>query len=341
MKAAQINHYKQTTLTITDAPLPVVGAHDVLVKIIAASINPIDLKIMAGGIRPLLKYHMPLTLGNDFSGVITGVGAQVTAFKVGDEVYGRAPKDRIGTFAEFIAIDHTAIAFKPQNLTFTEAAAIPLVGLTSYQALHDIMQLQPGQKVFIPGGSGGIGSLAIPLAKHFGAFVATTTSPQHFDLVRSLGADKIIDYHQQNFADVLTDYDAVLDTRGGQDLQAAFKIIKPGGHVVSIAGLPNARFGKSYGSPVWKQWLFALATRPLSRLEKQTHATYDFLFMHPSGQQLTILSELLAQGTLRPIIDRVMPLDQINDALQYSHSGHATGKIVIEVATTSADQNAH
>ena len=206
MKAAIITKYKQITPMVTEVPVPTIAPTDVLVKIVAASVNPIDLKTKDGDLRLLLQYTMPLIMGSDFAGVITAVGDQVPDFKVGDAVYGRAPKDRIGTFAEFIAIDHQAIALKPANLNFEEAAAIPLVGLTSYQALHDIMNIQPGQKVFIPGGSGGIGIIAIQLAKYFGAYVATTTSAKHFDLVQSLGADKIIDYHQQDFTDVLSHY---------------------------------------------------------------------------------------------------------------------------------------
>ncbi|MCG0631969.1 NADP-dependent oxidoreductase [Lactiplantibacillus plantarum] len=331
MKAAIITKYKQITPMVTEVPVPTIAPTDVLVKIIAASVNPIDLKTKDGDLRLLLQYTMPLIMGSDFAGVITAVGDQVPGFKVGDAVYGRAPKDRIGTFAEFIAIDHQAIALKPANLNFEEAAAIPLVGLTSYQALHDIMNIQPGQKVFIPGGSGGIGIIAIQLAKYFGAYVATTTSAKHFDLVQSLGADKIIDYHQQDFTDVLSHYDAVLDTRGGQSLEAAFQIIKPGGQIVSIAGLPNARFGKDYGLPIWKQWLLGLATRKLSQLEQQAQATYSFLFMQPSGQQLVRLRQLIEQDVIKPVIDQIIPLTDINAALEYSHSGHATGKIIISI----------
>lgn len=332
MKAAVITKYKQEYPVITDVQTPIIQPNDVLVRIIAASINPIDLKTKDGGLKVLLKYQLPLTLGSDFAGIITAVGPSVTNFQIGDAVYGRAPKNRIGTFAEYIAIDATAIALKPNNLTFEEAAAVPLVGLTSYQALHDIMQVQPGQKVLIQGGSGGIGTIAIQIAKHLGATVATTTSAKHFELVKSLGADIVIDYHQQNFADVLSDYDFVFDTRGGKTLEDAFKIIKPGGQVVSISGLPNARFSKAYGVPHWQQHLFGLLTHRLSKLEKQTKATYTFLFMQPSGAQLDILRHLIEHKSLKPIIDRVVPFKDINSALQYSYSGRATGKIILRIA---------
>lgn len=331
MQAAVIDAYRQPFPTIKQVPRPQVRPHDVLVRIVAASINPIDLKTKDGGLKLLLPYDLPVILGSDFAGTVTAVGSAVTDYAVGDAVFGRVTKDRIGTFAEYIAVDHSAIARMPRNLSFEAAAALPLVGLTSYQALHDIMHLQPGQKVLIQGGSGGIGTIAIQLAKHFGAYVATTTSEDHFDLVQSLGADQSIDYHTTNFADVLADYDAVFDTRGGQTLADAFRIVKPGGQVVSIAGLPNARFGKAYGVAWWKRLAFGLATRQLTRLEKQSHATYTFLFMQPNGAQLTQLAQFVEAGIITPVIDRVVPFDQLNQALAYSQAGQAVGKIILKI----------
>ncbi|WP_461215708.1 NADP-dependent oxidoreductase [Lacticaseibacillus sp. GG6-2] len=332
MNAAVISAYKQPAPELKQVPLPQMRPHDVLVKIVAASINPLDFKIKDGGLKMLLKYDMPLILGNDFAGVVVAVGAEATTFAVGDAVYGRVEKDRIGTFAEYIAVDTDAVALKPRNLTFAQAAAVPLVGLTSYQALHDVLALQPGQKVFIPGGSGGVGVTAIQIAKHLGAYVATTTSAAHVELVKTLGADEVIDYRTTNFAAVLNGYDAVFDTRGGKELQDAFKIVKPGGNVVSIDGLPTAQFGKAFVLPRWKQWLFALVTRNLAKLEKQTGAAYTFLFMHPSGAQLETLRQLYEAEVLKPVIDRVVPFAQINDALAYSQAGHATGKIIVQMA---------
>ena len=336
MQAAVIDAYRQPYPVIKAVPRPQMRPNDVLVRIVAASINPIDLKTKDGGLKMLLNYDLPLIMGSDFAGTITAVGSAVHDYAVGDAVFGRVQKDRIGTFAEYLAVDQGDIARKPRNLSFEKAAALPLVGLTSYQALHDIMALQPGQKVLIQGGSGGIGTIAIQLAKHLGAYVATTTSPANFDLVKSLGADLIIDYHTTNFADVLTDYDAVFDTRGGQTLADAFRIIKPGGQVVSIAGLPNARFGKAYGVAWWKQLAFSWVTRQLTRLEKQHHATYTFLFMQPSGAQLAQLAQLVEAGTVTPVIDRVVPFSQINQALDYSHAGQAVGKIILKIAESEA-----
>ncbi|XUB28897.1 alcohol dehydrogenase [Enterococcus sp. DIV0176] len=338
MKAAVIDTYKQPTPKIKEVPIPDIRSNDVLVKIVAASINPIDIKTKDGGLKMLLSYNMPIIMGSDFAGIITAVGEKVTNYSIGDAVYGRVQKNRIGTFAEYIAVDQGAIALKPKNINFEEAASIPLVGLTSYQALHDIMQIQPGQKVMIQGGSGGIGTIAIQLAKYLGAYVATTTSANNFDLVKSLGADYPINYQTTNFAEVLQDYDYVFDTRGGATLEAAFKIIKPGGKVVSIAGLPNYRFGKEYGVPLWKQFAFKMVTRNLTKLEKQTQASYTFLFMKPSGTQLDVLRHLIEAEIIKPVIDRIVPLSEVEEALSYSQSGRATGKIILQMTGDSENE---
>lgn len=338
MKAAVINQYKQPMPQLKDVPLPTLRSNDVLVKIVAASINPVDLKTKNGDLKMLLKYDFPFIMGSDFAGIIVEVGAKVANYTIGEAVYGRVPKDQMGTFAEYLAVDQAVIALKPQKITFEAAASIPLVGLTSYQALHDIMEIQPGQKVFIPGGSGGIGTIAIQLAKHLGAYVATTTSAGNFDLVQSLGADYLIDYRTTNFSEVLSDYDYVFDTRGGKDLEAAFNIVKPGGKIVSIAGLPNKQFGKAFGLPLWKQVAFGLVTRKLTHLEKQTGAAYTFLFMKPSGSQLAILSRLIETGEIKPVVDRIIPFAKIEEALTYSASNRAKGKIVLQMTNDSENK---
>lgn len=331
MSAAVIDHYRQAELRFTTMPQPTMGPTDVLVKIRAASLNPIDFKTMHGDLRLLLHYQFPLIIGSDFAGQVAAVGEQVTTFKVGDAVYGRPRKNRIGTFATYLAIDATEIALMPAELSYTEAAALPLVGLTSYQALHDLMHLQPGQRVLIQAGAGGIGTTAIQLAKSMGAYVATTTSAKHAELVTALGADQVIDYHQTDFTTVLKDYDAVFDTLGGKSLLQAFQIVKPGGHVVSISGLPNAKFATEYGLPFWKRSLIKVASWRLSRLARKSGSQYHFLFMQPSGAELTQLTTLVTQAKLRPIIDRTYPFEQVNEALAYSKQGHATGKIIIEI----------
>ena len=263
-----IDKYGKVPMRMTEMPTPEINEYEVLAEIHAASINPIDFKIRDGKVKLLLKYKMPLILGNDFSGVIVKVGTKVTQFKVGDEIYARPREDKIGTFAEYIAIHEDDIALKPKNLTFEEAASIPLVGLTSYQALHDIMQLQKGQKILIHAGSGGVGTFAIQLAKIMGATVATTASEAGENLVKSLGADEIINYKKEKFEDILKNYDAVFDTLGGTTLEKSFDIIKSEGNIVSVSGMPNARFGKEFGSGFFKTLLFSLASKKLTALEK-------------------------------------------------------------------------
>ena len=331
MKAMIIDRYGKVPMRMAEVPTPEINEYEVLAEIHAASINPIDFKIRDGKVKMLLKYEMPLILGNDFAGVITKVGSKVTRFKVGDEIYARPRKNKIGTFAEYIAIHEDDIALKPKNLSFEEAASIPLVGLTSYQALHDIMQLQKGQKILIHAGSGGVGTFAIQLAKIMGAIVTTTASEAGANLVTSLGADEIINYKTEKFEDILKNYDAVFDTIGGATLEKSFNIIKSGGNIVSVSGMPNARFGKEFGSGFFKTLLFSLASKKLTALEKKHNAQYSFLFMKPSGDQLRTIANYIEAGKIKPVIDRVFPFEDAQKAMEYSESGRAKGKIIVKI----------
>ncbi|MGH0925135.1 NADP-dependent oxidoreductase [Bacillus pacificus] len=331
MKAMIIDKYGKVPMHMTEVPTPEINEYEVLAEIHAASINPIDFKIRDGKVKMLLKYEMPLILGNDFSGVITKVGSKVTRFKVGDEIYARPRKNKIGTFAEYIAIHEDDIALKPKNLSFEEAASIPLVGLTSYQALHDIMHLQKGQKILIHAGSGGVGTFAIQLAKIMGATVTTTASEAGANLVKSLGADEIINYKTEKFEEILTNYDAVFDTIGGTTLEKSFNIIKSGGNIVSVSGTPNARFGKEFGSGFFKTFLFSLASKKLTALEKKHNAQYSFLFMKPSGDQLRTIANYIEAGKIKPVIDRVFPFEDAQKAMEYSEAGRAKGKIIVKI----------
>ncbi|MES9696418.1 NADP-dependent oxidoreductase [Bacillus sp. JJ927] len=331
MKAMIIDKYGKVPMRMAEVPTPEINEYEVLAEIHAASINPIDFKIRDGKVKMLLKYEIPLILGNDFSGVIVKVGSKVTHFKVGDEIYARPRKNKIGTFAEYIAIHEDDIALKPKNLSFEEAASIPLVGLTSYQALHDIMNLQKDQKILIHAGSGGVGTFAIQLAKIMGATVTTTASEAGADLVTSLGADEIINYKTEKFEDILTNYDAVFDTIGGTTLEKSFNIIKSGGNIVSVSGMPNARFGKEFGSGFFKTLLFSLASKKLTALEKKHNAQYSFLFMKPSGDQLRTIANYIEAGKIKPVIDRVFPFEEAQKAMEYSESGRAKGKIIVKI----------
>ncbi|MDA1677606.1 NADP-dependent oxidoreductase [Bacillus cereus group sp. TH152-1LC] len=331
MKAMIIDKYGKVPMRMAEVPTPEINEYEVLAEIHAASINPIDFKIRDGKVKMLLKYEMPLILGNDFSGVIVKVGSKVTHFKVGDEIYARPRKNKIGTFAEYIAIHEDDVALKPKNLSFEEAASIPLVGLTSYQALHDIMHLQKGQKILIHAGSGGVGTFAIQLAKIMGATVTTTASEAGSDLVKSLGADEIINYKTEKFEEMLKDYDAVFDTIGGTTLEKSFNIIKNGGNIVSVSGMPNARFGKEFGSGFFKTLLFSLVSRKLTALEKKHNAQYSFLFMKPSGDQLRTIANYIEAGEIKPVIDRVFPFEDAQKAMEYSEAGRAKGKIIVKI----------
>ncbi|CAG7647088.1 Zinc-type alcohol dehydrogenase-like protein [Paenibacillus solanacearum] len=332
MKAIIIEKYgKNVPFVMTEQPLPSIGEHDVLVEIHATSLNPIDFKIKEGKMKFLLNYKFPLILGNDFSGVVVKVGKRVNTFKPGDEVYGRPRKNRIGTLAEFIAVHEEDISLKPQNLSFEEAASIPLVGLTTYQAFRDILDLQKGQKILIHAGSGGVGTFAIQLAKRMGAFVATTASDKGYELVKSLGADLIINYKKENFEDVLTGYDAVFDTLGGAVLEKSFRILKPGGQIVSISGMPNTRFGKEAKLGWMKTAILSIASRKITALEKKSHTRYHFLFMKSSGAQLKVIKEWIERGDIKPVMDRVYHLKDTGQAFHHLESGSAKGKIVIRI----------
>ncbi|OUR60049.1 NADPH:quinone reductase [Colwellia sp. 39_35_sub15_T18] len=331
MKAFAIDKYGNTPLKLMTFPMPTVGEHDVMVEIYAASVNPVDFKLRDGKVKVLLQYDMPLIMGNDCAGVVTQVGSKVTRFKIGDEIYARAPKARIGTFAEYIAITEDAVALKPKNTSFEEAASIPLVGLTSYQVLHDVMNLKSGEKILIQAGAGGIGTFAIQLAKALGAFVATTASDAGFELVKSLGADKVINYKTEKFEDMLQDYDAVYDTLGGESLEKAFEIIKSGGNVISVSGVPNARFAREGNLGLLKTFLFSVLTWKITKLEKLHNAAYTFHFMSDSGKQLEIIGKLIEEGVIKPVIDKVFSFPETQDALNYSESGRAKGKVVIKL----------
>ena len=332
MKAMIIEKYgKNVPLVMAERPLPNIGEHDVLVEIHAASLNPIDYKIKEGKMKFLLNYKFPLILGNDFSGVVVKVGDRVNTFKPGDEVYGRPRKNRIGTLAEFIAVHEEDIGLKPHNLTFEEAASIPLIGLTTYQAFVDLLNLRKGQKILIHAGSGGVGTFAIQLAKLMGAYVATTASEKGYELVKSLGADLIINYKTENFEDMLTGYDAVFDTLGGEVLEKSFRILKPGGQIVSISGIPNARFGKEAQLGWMKTAILSLASRKIKALEEKSQTKYHFLFMKPSGEQLKVLKEFMEGCLIKPIVDKVYPLKEAGQAFNYLESGRAKGKVVIRI----------
>lgn len=332
MKAFVLDRYgKNERLRAADVPEPEVGENDVLIEVHAAAVNQLDSKLRDGEFKLILPYRTPLVLGHDVAGVVVGVGPRVRQFKVGDEVYARADDFRIGTFAERIAVKQESVALKPGNIGMEEAASIPLVGLTAWQALVDIAQLRKGQKVFIQAGSGGVGTLAIQLAKHLGATVATTTSAGNAALVKSLGADVIVDYKKEAFEERLRGYDVVLNSQDGKTLAKSLGVLKPGGKLISISGPPDPQFAQDIQAP----WLVQQVMRALSfgtrRRARRLQVDYSFLFMKASGSQLGQIARLIESGAIRPVVDKVFPFEATNEAMAYVDSGRAKGKVVIKV----------
>src|SRR5688500_14932005 len=337
MKAFIIDRYGSAArLRAVDIPDPVMREDDVLVQVHAAGVNQLDSKIRSGEFKQLLPYRLPLILGNDVAGVVLKVGARVRRFKLGDEVYARPDQDRIGTFAELISIKEGSVAKKPKNLTMEEAASIPLVGLTAWQALIEKAGLQKGQRVFIQAGSGGVGTFAIQLAKHLGATVATTTSTDNVDLVRSLGADIVIDYKKDDFGNVLSGYDVVLNSLDKPTLEKSLRVLKPGGRLISISGPPDPDFARDIGA----SWMLKVIMRFLSygvRVEaKRNQVNYSFLFMRANGDQLTEITALINSGIIRPVVDRVFPFESTDEALAYVEAARARGKVVVQVRPPEA-----
>jgi len=332
MKALVFKRYGKADHTaFADIPQPSPKPDELLVQVHAVGLNPIDTMIPKGKFKPLLGFELPATLGSDLAGVVVQVGNRVTRFKPGDAVFASIFDSGQGSLAEFARVPENAAATKPENLDFAEAASIPMVGLTSWQALKERAQLKPGQKVFIPAGSGGIGTFAIQLAKHLGAKVGTTTSIVNLDLVRSLGADEVIDYKKQQFEEVLRDYDAVLGTVRGNALEKSLAILKPKSAVVSLIGPPDAAFARARGLNFLMVFVFGLLSRKMIRNAQKRGAEYSFLFLHPDGRQLAEIGELLKAGRIRPVIDKVFPFDQAKDALAYLEKGRARGKVVVKI----------
>jgi NADPH:quinone reductase-like Zn-dependent oxidoreductase len=332
MKAFLIDRYaKGAALRFGDAPEPTLRENDVLVEIHAAAVNALDSKIRSGEFKAILPYRLPLVLGNDVAGVVIRVGAKVRRFKPGDEVYARPAQDRIGTFAEYIAMDEADVALKPRNLTMQEAASLPLVALTTWQVLVERANLRAGQRVLIHAGSGGVGTIAIQLAKHLGAQVATTTSAANDALVTGLGADVVVDYRKDDFAAVLRGYDLVLHSLGGDLLKKSLGVLRPGGKLVSISGPPDPAFARQAGVGWLPRLVVGLLSAGVRREAKRHGVDYSFLFMTASGAQLEKITALVEAAAIRPVVDRVFPFKQTNEALAYVEAGRARGKVVIAV----------
>jgi NADPH:quinone reductase-like Zn-dependent oxidoreductase len=310
-------------------PEPELRAGDVLIEIHAASLNPLDTKIRDGDFKPILPYRPPFILGHDLAGKVIRVGSKVRRFKPGDSVYARVRDGRIGTFAESIAVDEADVALKPTNLSMEEAASIPLVGLTAWQALAEKAGLKKGQKILIHAGSGGVGTFAIQLAKHLGASVATTASAANIALVQSLGADIVIDYKTQDFEKLLSGYDVVLNSLDGDTLRKSLNVLKPGGRLISISGPPDPDFARDQGLNWFLRQILRFVSRGIRGGARRHRVDYSFLFMRADGDQLSKITALIEAGVIRPVMDKVFPFEALNDALAYIETGRAKGKVVV------------
>lgn len=325
------SHGASRALQLAEVPEPPLRDDEVLVQVHAAGVNQLDSKIRDGQFKLILPYRLPLILGHDVAGVVVKAGPRVRQFKPGDEVYARTDDFRIGTFAEFVPVKESSLAPKPKGLSMEEAASIPLVGLTAWQALVETAKLTKGQRVFIQAGSGGVGTFAIQLARHLGATVATTTSAANFELVRSLGADVVIDYRTQDFEDVLHDYDVVLNSQDGKTLGKSLRVLKGGAKLVSISGPPDPAFGRNIAAPAFVRLVMRLLSSGVRRRARGRGIDYSFLFMRANGGQLREITRLIEAGAIRPVVDKVFAFESTNEALAYAEAGHAKGKVVIKI----------
>ncbi|HSC66502.1 MAG TPA: NADP-dependent oxidoreductase [Cellvibrio sp.] len=332
MKAFVLKRYgKSPEIEFADIPQPAIKPDEILVEVHAVGLNPVDNMIATGAFKPILQFQLPATMGSDVAGIVVKVGSQVTRFKTGDAIFASTFDLGTGTLAEFAVVPERAAAHKPENLNFIEAASIPMVGLTSWQALKERARIKPGQKVFIPAGSGGIGTFAIQLAKYLGAIVGTTTSTANLELVKRLGADEVIDYKQREFEEVLHGYDLVLGTVRGDGIEKSLQILNPNSNVISLVGPPDAAFARARGMNFLMKFIFGLLSSKIIRQAKKRDVDYSFLFVHPDGNQLAEIGKLIEAWHILPVIDKVFPFAQTKDALAYLEAGRVKGKVVVQL----------
>lgn len=332
MRAFVLDGYGAVTDHVrpVDIADPIPAADDVLIEIHAASLNPIDFKIVHGDLKRVSKYRLPRPFGFDASGIVLSVGERATRFKPGDAVYARASRETIGTFAEKIALPQQFVALKPSLVSHAGAAALPLVGLTTLQGFVRV-KARAGQRILIHAGAGGIGTFAIQYARHLGLHVTTTTSSKNAEFVKSLGADRVIAYDRENYLDAGGGYDIVYDTLGGAFTVDAFKVVKRGGAVISLSGPPDRDFARREGAG----WLVRVAVWLMSRkvyaASAEAGAAYCWFFTEPNGDQLREIAELVDRGAIKPVIDREFPFEQLPAALGHLETGRARGKVVLKV----------
>ena len=333
MKAVQINGYsKQIHTVLRDIPLPPISDSEVLIQVRAAAVNPLELLILTGRVKLIQDYAMPLTLGNECSGIVEAVGSKVTGFQKGDRVYTRLPLNKIGAFAEYVAVDQNAIAKMPEGYDFSTAAAIPLTGLTAYQAMVEELEAKPGETLLIPGGSGSFGQMAVPIAKALGLRVIVTGNPWAKERFCSMGVERYMDYQRENYWEQLSGVDYVIDTLGGAELEHELAVLKQGGRLVSLRAVPNRAFAVKHHVSGLKKLLFTLAGSKYDRAAGKQGKEYRFLFVRSNGPQLKKITEIVEQQRIRPAVDsRVFSLAQANEALQLVSKGPINGKVIIQL----------
>jgi len=333
MKAAVLTGYDKNgrMLEIRDVPVPEMKDNDVLVKIRAAGVNPLDNMIIRGEVKMIVPYSFPLVMGNEFVGMVEKIGRNVKKFQPGDRVYGRMELKRIGAFAEYTAVDQGAIARVPEYLSDEEAASVPLTALTAMQALA-LMKPKKGETLFISGGTGSLGAMAIPVAKSYGLTVITNGNGASEERVRRLGADRFIDYKKEDYAKALSNVDYVLDTLGDRELEREFSILKDGGSLVSLRGMPNGEFAARTGMPMIKRLLLKVAGRKYDQMAARRNQKYYFIFVHEDGAALERISEIFGQDHLEASVDGVFALDDVNEALKKVASGGSKGKTILKVS---------
>ena len=322
----------EQSLEFQEIPVPVIQPNQLLIRTQAASFNPLDYKIVRGDFKAVRKIQFPQGIGRDVSGIVEKIGKSIKGFKVGDKVFSRIDENLVGTMAEYVVSNEKDVALMPSNLSFNEAASIPLAGLTAYQSLVDVAQLSSQENVLIYAGSGGVGTIAIQLAKHLGAYVTATTSTKNVAMVKKLGSDKVIDYTKENFQEQGRQFDVVYDTLGGEHTLNSFKVLKPGGRVISIAGDLDEVTAKQLKLNWFIRFLLSLKVKKIINTASKLDASYRFLLMSPNGTQLKKIAELYESEMIKPIIDKTYIFEESIQALKYLSKGHAKGKVVVKMS---------
>lgn len=334
MKAVQIRNYsKEIKTTLCEVPQPDISDSQVLIRVKAAAVNPLELLILTGSIKLMYNYKMPLTLGNECSGIIEQVGKNVKGFSRGDFVYTRLPVKKIGAFAEYVNVEETAVAKMPKGYDFAEAAAIPLTGLTAYQAITEELEVKPGDAILITGGSGSFGQMAVPVAKALGLYVIVTGNSRARARMLALGADQYLDYRKENYWEIVSDVDGVIDTLGNTEFDHELSVLKKGGRLVSLRTGPNRMFAVRNQFPLLQRMLFAAAGAKYDRAAAKQGKEYRFIFVREDGTQLEKITEIVERNHIVPVVDpHVFSLLQVNEALELVKEGQIDGKVIIRIS---------